>query len=553
MALDGTRGRRSLPRSRRAAWALLVGIPFAVSACVTVTQDGAAPVTPAPITSPSPTPRVTPPPRPTAQPTPEPVEAHVFGFLPNWQLAEATLALDPGLLTTVTWHGIEASGEGRLVAKKPNGDVPPGWAGLETDAFATLQATLQDAGVDVVVTIQRFGWTEGTMKRTENLLTTPRARRRLAARIADLVIERRLDGVNLDFEPLPAELADEFVELVRGVRAALDEVGDGLHLSVDVHSSLTGYDLPALTADDAADVAIIMAYDYRGDDAGIAASLAPLVDPNTTDITTSVEAALAQVPGDRLILGLPWYGRAWSTESDEPRAATVRGEGIDRGTTVPYSVAVEQAEVSGRRYDPATEAAWTVYPTQSCRTCEAVWRQIWYEDPDSFGAKIDYALEQGLAGVGMWALGHEAGREELWWALRNRLDRRVDEAPPNGTASLDPTATTRDRDGLPVVSGSAPLRLFAADDAEGSGLAFVRVGASPDLDGDGRLTTGRTYPASDRLEFALGDPETGGSPDAGPRSVHVQWRDLAGNWSLPVAIDVWAEDPDGPVTLADAG
>jgi hypothetical protein len=182
-----------------------------------------------------------------------------------------------------------------------------------------------------------------------------------------------------------------------------------------------------------------------------------------------------------------------------------------------------------------------------------VWRQLWYDDPDSFGAKVDYALEQGLAGIGIWALGHEAGREELWWTLRHRLSRIHDVAPPNGSASLDREQVLGEHDGLDVVEGSATLRLFASDDTAGSGLAFVRIGLDEEgaVSADGRLGTGRTYPAAERIEVPLGEPELGGSAEDGPRAIRVQWRDIAGNWSPPLVIEAWAQDPVAAPTPQD--
>ena len=46
------------------------------------------------------------------------------------------------------------------------------------------------------------------------------------------------------------------------------------------------------------------------------------------------------------------------------------------------------------------------------------WRQLWYDDVDAFGAKVGFALGKGLRGVGIWALGYQGMRPELWSVLR---------------------------------------------------------------------------------------------------------------------------------------
>ena len=93
--------------------------------------------------------------------------------------------------------------------------------------------------------------------------------------------------------------------------------------------------------------------------------------------------------------------------------------------------------------------------------------------------------------------------------------------------------------------------MFAADELDGSGLGFVRIGLDGEMGEDGQLLVGRTYPAVERIEFPLGDPGTGGSSEEGPRSIHVQWRDLAGNWSTPVVLETHVLDPVTTATPAD--
>ena len=539
---------------------LLLLVPFVVSACITVESDLLATPTAAPAEASAeaggpltPAPVVTPTPLPTPEPTPEPVEAEVLGFVPYWLLEDAAESIDPSLLTIAAFHSVEASQDGRLVAKKPNGQVPGGWAALGSDAFVSLKEDLQEAGVKVVPVVQRTAWTQGTRERAINLLSKKKNRTALVERITQFVQTRGFDGVNLDFEPIPARVADQYVLFVRELRAALDAVDPELHLSVDVVPGLENYDLAALTADDAADLAVIMGYGYSTRASAVASSTAPLVGGAAGDLSTTVAAALEQTAGDggRVMLALPWYGLAWPTQSAAAGAQVRTGQDLDGPSTADYQAAVRGAVRGGRNYDSEQESAWTAYATKSCSRCEPTWRQVWYDDPDSFGAKVGFALEQGLAGVGVWAAGMDGPREELWWALRNQIRPRLDEAPPNGSPALDPGTVQGDIDGLDVIRGSATLRLFAADDVDGSGLALVRIGLDGEVDEAGRLAVGRSYPAVERLEFPLADPETGGSDDEGPRSIHVQWRDLAGNWSIPVVLEAHVLDPDTTATPAD--
>ncbi len=305
----------------RAGWAALAALPLVLSACITVDQPGdaedAGASAPASLGAVASQAVVTPGPPRTPPPTPPRVEAEVLGFLPNWLIEGAAETIDTDLLTLLAFHGVEASGDGRLVTTKPSGDVPDGWQALDSDAFVALKAQAQADGVRVILTIQRFGWAEGTLDRTRTLLGSRQDRRALAERIAKLVSERGFDGVNLDFEPMPEDLAADYVDFVREVRAALDAVDPALHLSVDVVASLSGYDLAGLTADGAADLAVIMGYEYRTEGAQVAGSTAPLDDPEIRDIVATLDEALAQVPAEKLVLALPWFGAAWSTETDQ--------------------------------------------------------------------------------------------------------------------------------------------------------------------------------------------------------------------------------------------
>ena len=452
-------------------------------------------------------PSVTPRPRPTApQLTPGPArdralaKTEVFGFLPSWELARAD-TIDLSQVTTLAWFGVEANARGSLV-KQTNGQDTTGWAGWTSDTWKALQARAKQAGVRTVLTVQRFSWSSSQVRKTVRLLSDPVARMRLSAQVMDAIAESGADGVNLDFEPLPAEVSDDFTQLVRELRAAMNAVDPGLQLTFDAAPGVSNYDIASLTADDAADALFVMGYEYLTGSAAQTGSNAPLVTLDGADLSGDVANILALVPPDRVILGLPWYGRAWSTISRDPHSDTRSGDRWPSSSTINYRDAIVQAARTGRFYDTQEASAWSVYPSkvEGCATCRVTWRQLWYDDVDATRAKVQYALDQSLRGVGFWALGYQGAGDEMWSVLRLTVGGERDRKAPTGTAELDPGYVDGQRQGLPVVGPRVRLTLTAAD-GQGSGPAFVRVAVTGGTDADGQLTDGTTFPTTDAITF----------------------------------------------------
>ena len=515
---------------------------------------------------------ISPVPDPVASPSPGPIAPagasvgqrlagqEVFGFLPYWELGNAEAS---GLetLTTLAWFGLEAGRDGRLVRETADGEATPGWAGWTGEAFDELQERAGDAGVRVVLTVERFAWDKAGRRETKALLADPVARTALVEDIVETITLYDAGGVNLDFEPLPQTVRSQYVRLVRELRAGLDAVDPSLQLTFDLTADVSSYPLRRLTAEGAADAAVLMGYEYRISTSKIAGSVAPLRDPADLDLGDSVKRALARVPADRVILALPWYGRAWSTKTGEIGAKTRRADRYIAPSTALYRSAVARAAVAGRRYDRVQASAWSVYPSRACDTCPLSSRQLWYDDVDSVRAKVGLALRKGLRGVGIWALGYEGARPDLWSALRYALERAVDTSPPTGTASIAPESILGTHDGMAFVGHIVGLDLSASDGVAGSGVAFVRIATSGRLTDGGVLRGGTTFPAVESITITMpgatpvdevfipGDtpvptPSAEASPVAGPDpsadlvTIRVQWRDIAGNWSQPVKLRV---------------
>src|SRR4029079_10628703 len=158
--------------------------------------------------------------------------------------------------------------------------------------------------------------------------------RTLAGRAAAAVRPRGADGVNLDFEPIATGFDDEYTAFVRTLRSELNKQAPGYQLTFDTTGFVGNYPIQAATAPGGADAIFIMGYDYRGSGSSYVGSIDPASGP-AYDLQDTIDAYAAKVSPSKLILGVPWYGRAWSTVSDAVNAR--HPSGTQYGSQKPVS------------------------------------------------------------------------------------------------------------------------------------------------------------------------------------------------------------------------
>ena len=268
------------------------------------------------------------------------------------------------------------------------------------------------------------------------------------------------DGVNLDFEPMPAEARDDFTLFVRELRSVLDAAQPELQITFDITASVDQYDIAALTADDAADAVFLMAYDYIGNSATHAASHSPLDEPVTGfDIRNTVADLLAVADPAHTILGLPWYGRAWTTkgpeaglahpdrqEPDRPGLLLVRRRGRHRARQRPQLRPRERLRLDGLCPQGLRHLSRGLAPglVRRCR---------WLRDQGPVRAGPGHA---GHRHVGAWLHrrpagyvdGHRPRPSAIARTPRHRRGRPVCAPGPLGS-----------QDGLPVADGPVTVDL----------------------------------------------------------------------------------------------
>ena len=384
---------------------------------------------------------------PQAAITPAGLRREIFGFLPYWQVNSSTLRLDYTKISTIAYFGVGADAAGNLVKKNADGTASVGWSGWASSKMTSIITTAHANHTRVVLTVQSFGWNASGLARQKALLGNPTNRLNLARQIAAAIRDRGADGVNLDFEPLASGYDTQFTALVRSIRAELNRIHTAYQLTFDTTGSIGNYPIENATAPGGADAIFIMGYDYRTSGSSPVGSVAPLTRTGY-DIRDTVAAYAARVPASKLILGVPWYGRAWSTSTNLLNASNTSGTKFGASTTVVYSTAADYLARYGRQYDGIEQVAWTAYQRQNCTAtygCVTSWRQIYVDDAAALEAKYDVVNAYGLRGAGIWALGYDGTRTELWQAIQRKF--AADITPPSIGVSAAPTSFSPNGDG----------------------------------------------------------------------------------------------------------
>jgi spore germination protein YaaH len=351
---------------------------------------------------------------------PNGLRREVFGYLPYWYLDRAG-SLDYGLLSTISYFGVAARSDGTL-ARTTNGTPTPGWAGWTSATMTNVINNAHSVGVKVVLTVTMMSW-NGDYAEMTAFLNSATNRARLVNEIVAVVRARGADGVNLDWEPVPTSLRSQYTSFVREVKQGLVANGAGSFLTVATMAGAaswsTGYDVVGLTASGAADALMVMGYDFSWSGSSRAGGVAPIDSPYIFDVREALNAHLGLVHPSKIIWGVPYYGHGWTTQSSEQNAFTCRTAEICPSANpsaigldwIPeYTGAVAGAAARGRLWDAAGQVPWYRYFDSGINA----WRQLYYDDPQSLGAKYALVEGSGLRGIGIWALLMDAGRPELY-------------------------------------------------------------------------------------------------------------------------------------------
>jgi hypothetical protein len=211
------------------------------------------------------------------------------------------------------------------------------------------------------------------------------------------------DGINVDFESFPASQKQNMVQFITDLTNTFhtEIPGSQVTLATPAVDWNDGWDYNALAT--VSDGLFIMGYDYYYSGSSSTGPNSPLTG-NGYSISWTVNDYLNKTNNqpEKLIIGYPYFGFEWPATSSSAGAPTT-----DTGTAKFYAEMEGNALSYGKLWHESSQTPWYHYQNPN-------WVQGWYDDSLSLSLKYDFAINNDLLGVGIWAMGYDGSNPELW-------------------------------------------------------------------------------------------------------------------------------------------
>ena len=317
------------------------------------------------------------------------------------------------------------------------------------------------------------------------------------------------DGIDIDYESMDSSDRDAFSAFIRRLSNALHAQGKILTIAVQAKTSAPGGSWGPGSQDwyrlgQYVDRFRIMTYDYHWSTSGPGA-IAPVgwLDDVLSFAGTVMDKAKTN-------MGVPFYGYDWWVGKSGSDVTWLAVQDLI-GT---YSPSIQ--------WDGTAKEPWFQYTMPGNKLHE-----VWYQNSDSIGHKLDAAMTRQVGGIAIWRLGSED--PDNWDVIRNDdFDSDGLTLSQENGYGTDPTAADTDgggtNDAVEITDGTDPV--VSSDDLDG------------DWDGDGLSSRDEnTYET---------DPDDEDSDDDGlSDSEEVNYNDSDGGYyPYPTGTDTNANSAD---------
>lgn len=225
------------------------------------------------------------------------------------------------------------------------------------------------------------------------IFENPNARENLISNIEANIRNKDMGGVDFDFEYLAAAYADDYVQLIADTRQrlrpldCLTTVALAPKVSTDQPGLLyQGHDYAGMGQ--AADYCLLMTYEW-GYTYGPPLPVSPI-----NSVRRVLDYGLSQIPAEKILMGMSNYGYDW-------KLPFVQGE--SKAEKLTNYQALARAEYYGVNVEYDEEAQTPFFTYTAPDGSEHI---VWFENEQSWRARLALVSEYSLAGISIWNIMH---------------------------------------------------------------------------------------------------------------------------------------------------
>lgn len=280
----------------------------------------------------------------------------------------------------------------------PGGALSEDSPDAEAKALALIKQKRPDLRITPLVNDLDKSTGEWDAAAVAKMIHDPQLREKIADEIVSAVHTAGYQGVNIDFEGLPAESRDDLVAFMGTLHDLARK--QGLEVTQCIAVGDPAFDLPALANN--VDYLVAMMYDQHttsGDAGPIAAQ---------DWYEGGVTGLLKQVPASKVIVAFGDYSYEWRAATKKTRATT---------KTLSYAQAVASAK--------AVKTTIDLDPASLNPTYKRTGRTGWLLDAVTAFNEIAFGRGYPLHGFALWRIG---GADPALWPIlhqRDSLDEKV--------------------------------------------------------------------------------------------------------------------------------
>jgi chitinase len=344
----------------------------------------------------------------------------VIGYVPGFRGSLEGLKIDAKKLTHINYAFV---------------DVKDSMAWLTNIATDTINFRLlnnlkkDNPALKILISIGGWGWSENF----SDAVLTPASRKKFAETSVTIVEQNNLDGVDIDWEypgfkgednVFRPEDRENFTLMFKAIREELDKLTEGTGKTYELTTAVPDFTefLKKTDMGKAAaylDYVNLMTYDFNvsaGDTVGHHSNLYHSSNFNGRAAHRGItEYKEAGVPAEKLVLGIPFYGRSWIMRTTDNRGINRVADSTRRGggyTFIKDSLVNRRGLV--RYWDEEAKAPYLFN--------EQTRQLVVYDDEESVKIKCEYVKENNLGGVMFWQYASDP-KEYLLTTINEHLYR----------------------------------------------------------------------------------------------------------------------------------